>query len=236
MSIRVMAAAVAAAAGLAIATCGPADAVTAGHAAPAATRAVQLTGVQLRAALLPASAFPAGYKLDKSGVYDSGAHLLTVPAKYHLATMSCASFAKHFGFKGFGESAVAGDAFVTATFNREFGQQVYQFRTSRAAAAFFGGLRAIARRCPKFLLTESGLGASLTTKVFDASSIAGHRTFQANEAGTIMGFRLGLKLVFTLAGPDVFMTGNVGVFAAPPTSPAPRTTMLRLIKRVRAAR
>jgi hypothetical protein len=101
---------------------------------------------------------------------------------------------------------------------------------------FFGGLRAIARRCPKFLLTESGLGASLTTKVFDASPIAGHRTFQANEAGTIMGFKLGLKLVFTLAGPDVFMTGNVGVFTAPPASPAPRTTMLRLIKRVRAAR
>ncbi len=50
------------------------------------------------------------------------------------------------------------------------------------------------------------------------------------------GFKLGLKLVFTLAGPDVFMTGNVGVFTAPPASPAPRTTMLRLIKRVRAAR
>ena len=51
-----------------------------------------------------------------------------------------------------------------------------------------------------------------------------------------VGFKLGLKLVFTLAGPDVFMTGNVGVFTAPPASPAPRTTMLRLIKRVRAAR
>jgi hypothetical protein len=236
MSIRITAAAVAIAAGLAIATCGPADAAASGHAAPDAARPVQLTGVQLLAALLPASAFPPGYKLDKSDVYDSGAHLLTAPAKYHLATMSCTSFAKNFGSKGFGESAVADDDFATATFNRDLLQQVYQFRTSRAAAAFFAGLRAIARRCPQFLLTGSGPGTSVTTKVFDAAPIAGHRTFQVNMAGTATGIMIGLKLVFTVAGPDVFTTGNLGIATAPPTKPAPRTTMLRLINRVRAAR
>jgi len=58
MSIRVMAAAVATAAGLAVVTCGPSYAAAAGHASPAATRAVQLTGVQLRAALLISAGKP----------------------------------------------------------------------------------------------------------------------------------------------------------------------------------
>ena len=89
MSIRVMAAAVATAVGLGIATCGPAagaavagaavaGADVAGAAVAGVAPAVQLTGVQLLSALLPAADFPSGYKLDKPSIYDSGAHLLTM--------------------------------------------------------------------------------------------------------------------------------------------------------------
>src|SRR6266581_2777263 len=173
MSIRVMAAAVATAAGLALAFGGlalSADAATSPR--------VQLTGTQLLAALLPASDFPAGYKLEKSGIYDSGSHLLTAPAKYNLATQSCRSFSKTFGQRGFGETAVAADAF-------------------------------------------SNGGSALKAKLFEI-----------DQSGTISGFKLGFKLVFTVAGQDLFSTGNVGVLTAPPTSPSPRTTMLRLINRV----
>jgi hypothetical protein len=253
MSIRIMAAAAAVAAGLAIATCGPAadaavadtavagssvaDAAAAGAAAIPAARAVQLTGLQLLAALLPASDFPAGYKLDKSGIYDSGARLLTAPAKYHLATQSCTSFANHFGQRGYGETAVASDDFANSGPTiRDFGQEVYQFKSSRAATAIFNGLRAIVRRCPKFAFTGAGPDVKVTTKIFNAPAIGGHRTFQMNQTGTIQGFKFGLNLVFTVAGQDLFFTGNVGAMTTPPASPSPRTTMFRLINRVRAFR
>jgi hypothetical protein len=234
MSIRVMAAAVATAAGLALAFGGlalSADAAT--------TPGVQLTGTHLRAALLPASDFPAGYKLEKSSSYDSGSHLLTAPAKYNLATQSCSSFAKTFGRRGYGETAVAADAFSnggSALETKLFGQQVYQFKTSRVAAGFYSALRAIVHRCPRFAFIGVPASAKVTTKIFDGPSIGGHKTFEIDQSGTISGFKLGFKLVFTVAGQDLFFTGNIGVLTAPPTSPSPRTTMLRLINRVSAFR
>jgi len=230
MPIRVMAAAVATAAGLALGSGGLA---LSANAAP--TSGVQLTGTQLLAALLPASDFPAGYKLEKSSVYDSGSHLLTAPAKYHLATQSCASFAKNFGQRGFGETAVAANAYIKSGSGlsaRLFGQQAYQFKTSAAAAGFYSALRAIMHRCPRFALAGIPASAKVTTKIIDGPSIGGHKTFEIDLTGTISGFRLGFKLVFTVASQDLFLTGNLGVLTTPPASPSPRTTMLRLIKRV----
>ncbi len=106
------------------------------------------------------------------------------------------------------------------------------------ATAVFGGLRAIIHRCQQVALSASGPGSGVkvTTKIFDAAAIGGHRTFQVNQTATFKGFSLGIKLVFTVAGQDVFVTGNLGVLAPPPSSPSPRTTMLRLINRVLAFR
>jgi len=39
-----------------------------------------------------------------------------------------------------------------------------------------------------------------------------------------------------MAGQDLFLTGNVGTMTTPAASPSPRTTMFRLINRVRAFR
>jgi hypothetical protein len=233
MSIRVMAAAVATAAGLALAASGPAA-----SAATTSAPAVQLTGTQLLAALLPASDFPAGYKLDKSGVSDSGSHLLTAPAKYNLATISCNSFYNNFGNKGFGETGFASEAFVNGTTStRILGQTVIQFKVSGVATAFFTGLRAIFHRCPQFAFGQApGSGVKVTTKVFNAPAVGGHRTFELTETGTVDNLKFGLALVFTVAGQDVFLTGNIGVITTPATSPSPRLTMLRLINRVRAFR
>ncbi len=232
MSIRVMAAAVATAAGLALAASAPAA-----SAAATSAPAVQLTGTQLLAALLPASDFPTGYKLDKSGVSDSGSHLLTAPAKYNLATISCNSFYNNFGNRGFGETAFASDDFVNGTSSRIFGQTVIQFKVSGVATAFFTGLRAIFHRCPQFAFGQApGSGVKVATKVFNAPAVGGHRTFELTETGTVDNLKFGLALVFTVAGQDVFLTDNIGVIATPATSPSPRLTMLRLINRVRAFR
>ena len=230
MSIRVIVAAVVTAAGMVIVTCGSAVAATSRAASPA----VQLTGTQLLAALLPRSDFPAGFKLDKSSVFDSGRHLENSPAQYHLSTMSCSSFSENFGGTGFGETATAFDDFVNRTDTASYAQQVYQFKTRSAASSFFKGLRAISRRCPSFLL--HGFASGIITHAFDARPIDGDRTFQVNQSGSVMGVLIAVDTVFSVAGTDVFFTANLGIAVAPPSSPSARTSMLKLITRVRAIR
>ena len=63
---------------------------------------------------------------------------------------------------------MASDDFVNSGSTRDFGQEVYQFRTSGAATAIFNGLRAIARRCPQFTFAGTGFGITVTSKVFNA--------------------------------------------------------------------
>ena len=235
MSIRLMAAAVVTACAVVAATCGTAAAAAYRAASPAVQlTSVQLTGVQLLSALLPRSDFPAGFKLDKSGVFDSGRRLENSRARFHLSTMSCKSFANNFGNTGFGETATAADDFVNSKFTQIFGQQVYQFKTSSAAAAFFKGLRAISRRCPAFLL--SGVASGVSVHAFDAARILGHPTFVVNESGTILGVKLTIGTTFTVAGTDLYFIIKIGISVAPPGSPSGRTTMIRLIKRVQAFR
>jgi hypothetical protein len=229
MSIRVIAAGVITA-GMVLATCGTAVAATSRPARPA----VQLTGVQLLSALLPQSDFPAGFKLDKSNIFDSGRHFENSPAQYHLSTMSCSSFSNDFGGTGFGETATAADDFTNSTGTRVYGQQVYQFKTGSAATSFFKGLRAISRRCRAFLL--DGFASGIFTQAFGARPIGGHPTFQVNQSGSFTGILIATDMVFTVAGTDVFFTANFGIEVSPPSSPSARTSMLRLIIRVRAFR
>jgi hypothetical protein len=227
MSIRLVAAAVGAAAAMVIATGGTAVAATSRAASPA----VQITGAQLLSALLPQSDFPPGFKLDKSGVFDSGRQLEKSPARYNLYTMKCSSFPGDFGGTGFGETATAADDFADNAGTSLYLQQVYQFKTRSSAASFFNGLRALSHRCRAFLL--DGVNG-VVTRAFDARRIGGHPTFQVNQSGSGLGFLIALNTVFTVAGPDVFFTANAGVSVAPPSSPSARTSMLRLIKRVQA--
>jgi hypothetical protein len=231
MSIRMMAAAVTAAAAMVMAMCGTAVAATSRAARPA----VQLTGVRLRAALLPRSDFPAGYIFQKSGVYDSGRHLEKASAKYHLATMSCTSFAKNFGESGFGETATASDIFENSPHDTgAFLQTVYQFKAPKTATSFFGGLFAIAVRCEAFLFPATSDGK---TEAFMAPPVGGHRTFQVDQTGFfLVNVMTEIDSVVTVAGTDVFVTSNLGANVAPPGSPSARTSMLRLIKRVEAFR
>jgi hypothetical protein len=241
MSIRTISAAVVTAAGLALATCGPAVAATATQ---ASAGSVQLTGTQLLAALLPASSFPAGYKLNKSDDYNSGKGLENSAAKYHVSTMSCSSFSNQFGKKGFGETAVAADDFgiessgtsLSSIKDGSYLQEVYQFKTSGAAVSFYQGMRSLFRRCLKSALGKVPSGANLTVRVLSVSSIGGHQTFQVAASGSVSGIKFGESIAITQAGKDVFFAGAVGINTAVPASPSFRTVMLKLINRVSAFR
>ena len=234
MSIRVIAATVVTAGAMVAATCGTAAAATYRAASPAVQlTSIQLTGVQLLSALVPRSDFPPGFKIPKDGVFDSGGRLENSPARFHLSTMSCKSFANNFGDTGFGETATAAEILANSKSTQAFGQQVYQFKTSSAATAIFKGIRAISRRCLAFLL--SGV-SGLSVHAFDAPRILGHPTFEVNESGTTLGVRIAVGTVFTVAGTDLYFTIKIGITVAPPGSPSGRTTMTRLIKRVQAFR
>lgn len=148
--------------------------------------------------------------------------------------MSCSSFSNDFGGTGFGETATAFDDFMNSTSTGSYGQQVYQFKTRSAAKSFFKGLRAIARRCPSFLL--DGVASGIFTQAFDARPIGGDVTFQVNQSGSAQGVLAAIDMVFTVAGTDVFFTANLGIAVAPPSSPSARTSMRKLITRVRAFR
>jgi hypothetical protein len=94
-------------------------------------------GTQLSAALLPVSALPRGYQLPRNP-----RQLREPPgegaAKYHLATMSWATYYDAQRQDGFGETAFAEDGFddVTASHGTGFFQQVYQFPAANAARSF----------------------------------------------------------------------------------------------------
>ena len=215
-------------------------AVTAGTAraagqAPVA-HAVQLTGSQLAADLLPAGTFPAGYRYDQSTSSDSGKRLETGQAKYHLASISCTTLSNVYGESGFGETAVAANSYstlvdnYTATSGAVFAQTVYQFASASSARSFWLGIRSVVVRCPGFgLATHSDHGTERIVKV----SVRDTQAFQADFSGSfaLLGTIRAQSLV-VVRGQDVIEIDAMGLGRAVPASPSLRTLMTRLLARV----
>jgi hypothetical protein len=201
--------------------------------------AVQLTGSQLAAALLPAGTFPPGYRYDKSTSYESGSRLETGEAKYHLASISCTTLGNVYGRSGFGETAVAANSYstlvdnYTATSGAAFGQSVYQFASASAARSFWQGIRSVAVRCPGWG-TAAVLGYSGVTERIVTASIRGARAFQAEFSASFAPFgTIRLQSLVVLRGQDVIEADAMGLGRAAPTSPSLRTLVTRLLARVR---
>jgi hypothetical protein len=228
---RVAAAALAACAAVAIT--GSAIAMPSGR----SSAATQITGSELSALLVPASALPHGYKLESNSRHDSGSRLETAAAKYDLARMSCAAINDDNGKTGFGESALAEAGYFNSSGLHGTGvfQQVYQFRAAKAAASFWHGLRAIIIRCPGF-----GEAASIDPgKIVQRVEVVRYRGGEAFEvdmtetkpqAGTV-----NTVMLFVPAGDDVFTVGVIGYSRPVPADPSTRTLMSKLVARVSAA-
>jgi hypothetical protein len=219
----------------AVATAGWAIAVPSSRSAAA----VQLTGRQLAAALVPVSALPRGYHSERYIGQASGDRLETAVARYDLATMSCAAIYEDDGRAGFGESAFAEAGYfryVSGSSGTGFVQQVYQFRTANAAASFWHGLRAIFVRCPGLGEATSPDPGKITQRVV-AARYGRDQAFEADE--TVTGLQAGAVNQGTLvvvAGDDVFTADVVGYSRPVPANPSARTLMSELIARVQAAR
>lgn len=201
--------------------------------------AVQLTGRQLAALLVPASALPRGYQPVGRFRQDSGGWPETAAAKYDLATMSCAAINDDNGRAGFGESALAEVGYVlnvSGLPSTGLFQQVYQFRTTKAAASYWRGLHAIFIRCPALGDATSPDQPRITQRVFAVRYGRG-QAFEADTTATgLPGGAVNTATLVVVAGDDVFTVGVLGYGRPVPADPSARTLMSELIARVQAAR
>jgi hypothetical protein len=209
-------------------------------AAMASSGPVQFTGRQLKAALLPASDFVAGYtSTDES---DSGRHLehLTVLS---LKSMSCSRFWLFSGeVGGFGETAFATDLVEdkTGRLNPQetFVQSVYQFASTRAAASYFGQLMGKYRSC-RSASEPGGSGKTVREALHSESTlrVGGHRASRVIEYVTASGTPgppLVFYLLWTIDGTDVYWISTAPDSGSP--RPAQSSLTLKLIARVSALR
>ena len=193
----------------------------------------QLTGTQLQSVLLPQSYFPAGFTLSPESAVTSGGSLLSSPAAYQLATISCATFINHLGSTGFGETAMASNSFVGQA--QAFDQVVYQFGSSSEATAFVAGVRALAARCGSFTATANGANGTFSLKASPGAPVGGHPSLELSQTGTLKGSSVALDTLLTASGVDVFAGAAVGVGTTAPISMAKETIVYNLMKRQAAA-
>jgi hypothetical protein len=206
----------------------------------AATHPVQVSGNKLKSALLPASTFGSGFKLD--GTFSTGKSLWHQKARNHVLTMSCADF-ENGGLGLFGESAAAGsvsdnqDASADAAFpNVEllYEQAVYQFPSIKAASAFYNQAHAKYAKCTSFSekIADDPASGTLDTTLLTMSKtkVGKYQAFQLNQGVTISdfpGFSLNLNTLVTVAGTDVFIVTNF----SGTNDPVPASAMLKLVSR-----
>jgi PknH-like protein len=212
----------------------------AAQAAPESTgHPVQVTGAKLKTALLPASTFGAGFKLQESD--GTGKSLWHQRATKHISTMSCVNF-EDLGLVGYGESAAAASIIennnptsLSDLSNLLYEQAVYQFPSAKAATTFYNQAHAKYASCKSFSETNSGDTTTIKLKSIAKAKVGTYRAFQLTQGVTesaASSVSLKLNTLVTVKGTDVFIFINAGTS----NHPVPAKTMLKLISRVAALR
>jgi hypothetical protein len=202
---------------------------------------VQVTGKQLKSALLPASDFVAGYAA--SNVTDSGGSLehLTL---FNVSSMKCSSFWLFIGTAyGFGETAFATDL-VQAKSSQEavqenFNQSVYQYASANGAASFYAKMSAKYRACRSITESFPKTGTiRYTVHSQSKEQVGGHEALQLIEYATFPNTSLPAVVTYwlwTIDGSDIYVIKTVlGTVNSP--QPTQSSLTLKLIARVDALR
>jgi eukaryotic-like serine/threonine-protein kinase len=186
----------------------PVPTPTSARAPAPAPAPAQLTGIQLAAALLPISDFPAGYS-NMAGVTDNGPGLTHYPDTVSLTTASCSlgqspifwPAASSFNYNlAFGATAQATNSFKrqSATLDGAgvlgyISEAIYQFASPAEAGVFLSGVRTC-------LIDEKTWSNGV-----DAAPVNGDQAVTANLRAPInwTGESIG-KPLFVLHGTDVF--------------------------------
>ena len=206
-------------------------------AAMASSGPVQVTGKQLKSALLPASDFLAGY--SAAAELDSG-RKLEHGTLFKVPSMSCKNFWFLTGVVGgFGDTAFASDLIDTkstsVTVFETFSQTVYQFASTHAAASFYSQLNAKYRSC-RTVTVPDGSGGSLRRTLHSQSKqrVGGHQAVQLVESlsfSKVPGLALVTYVLWTIDGTDIYMISTTPL-SIPSPKPAQASLTLKLIARV----
>jgi hypothetical protein len=210
-------------------------------AAMASSGRVQVTGKQLKSALLPASDFLPGYVTifanNSGGSPEHGATRFVPP-------MNCFIFWNSIGVDpGYGETAfadeMAGARPDAAIADGTFLQAIYRFASIHAAASLYGQISAKYQSC-RTTKTHDVNGGTLRLTVHSRSSlrVAGHQALFIIEYLTdsqVAGPPLMTWWLWTLDGTNVYLMDSelLGVDSPQPTLPS---LTLELIARVSALR
>lgn len=210
-------------------------------AAMASSGPVQVTGKQLKSALLPASDFLPDYAA--SDVFDSGGSL-EQQIVFTMPSMTCRDFWLYIGdVAGFGETAFAGDLVAyksgAVPVAELFGQSIYQFASAHAAGSFYGQLNAKYRSCRSLIEPESG-GGTIHYSVHSQSKqrVGGHQALQLIEYTVVS--RVGptpvpTYVLWTIDGTDIYRI-RADLISTDVPQPTLSSLTLKLIARVRALR
>lgn len=206
-------------------------------AAMASSGPVQVTGKQLKSALLPASDFLAGYS---AGAEDDSGRKLEHGTLFKVPSMSCKNFWLLTGVVGgFGETAFASDLIDTkstsVTVFETFTQIVYQFASTHAAASFYSQLNAKYRSC-RTVTSSDGSGGSLRRTVRSQSKqrVGGHQAVRLVESlsdSKVAGPALTTYVLWTIDGTDIYMISTTPL-SIPSPKPTQASLTLKLIARV----
>jgi PknH-like extracellular domain len=202
---------------------------------------VQVTGKQLKSALLPASDFVSGYgvvnETDSGGRLEHGV-LVKLPS------MSCRAFWTEIGIvRGFGDTAHAADLVGyksgVPSVIETFEQSVYQFASTHAASSFFAQLNAKYKSCRSTSESDTK-GGTLRWTVHSQSKqhVGGHQALHLVEYmsdSTVSAPPTTIDVLWTIDGTDIYMINTTLVTTTSP-QPTQSSLTLKLIARVGALR
>ena len=196
----------------------------------------QMTGVQLKAALLPASDFPPGYSV--LGEQDSGASLAGPRAGVDLNTMSCSYFVSHSTVALVGATAYAAEGLRSRDRSVEYTQVILRFASPAAAAAVYRDTLAVRHRCPRTTVTEGGVTGRVTIQGPPPADVGGHSSVEIDEALTMPGASIVNRTLWSADGQELLevSVGTIAQGARAPQSPSLRTLMQDLMTTVQAIR
>jgi hypothetical protein len=207
----------------------------------AAPGTVQVTGIKLASALVPAAEF--GPHFQAGVTFTSGGQLTHGPAVNKPAAMSCATFWALYISPGYGQTALAGDSVtgVDLTSPLLYGQAVYQMPTASAASALFTAENGAYGRCRSFTAGVPGSGNATVhvTQSVSETRVGGHQAFLVDQHQTYSdapGIATTVHVLVTADGADVFIVTGIRDAPSAPTSPTLTSVIGKLIARTSALR
>jgi hypothetical protein len=174
--------------------------------------APQVTGVRLKAALLPASAFGDGFTVTQR--LNSGDRLWSARVHIKASSLSCAGFELYRYVAGFGNTAGAMDSvdnpnpdlstYPSVVLDGD--QAVLQFKTASAAASFYNLAQARYKQCTAFTEPDpaDNTQLELTLRSLSTTTIGKNKAFQVNQLVDLTALSFYLNTTVVLAGTNVY--------------------------------